>query len=94
MEFQIKAEFDERRLKVLLEKFRANVTRECDKSLADLIQNELLESDPPTPRASTYLRLAKWCRTNGNPYQDASVVARQISELLFGYVLDRRELGV
>ena len=86
--------FDRRELRNLLNKFRANCRRAGDGTLANLIQAELLESDAPTPQASTYKRLAKWCRTDGNPYQDAAPVAREISRLLFGCVLDRNKLGV
>jgi tellurite resistance protein len=90
----IAPDFDRMELGKLLGKFRANCRRLSDRTLADRIETELLKRKPSRPEASTYLRLAKWCRTDGNAYQEASTVAREISVLLFGRVLDRRELGV
>ncbi|MGH9858695.1 MAG: hypothetical protein ACRD5F_01595 [Candidatus Acidiferrales bacterium] len=92
--YMLNTNFDRKELRNLLHKFRANCRRSGDETLAKLIEAELLESDPPRPRFLTYKRLAKWCSTGGNPYQDAVPVAREISRLLFGCVLDRDQLGV
>jgi hypothetical protein len=37
-------------------------------------------------------KLARWCRTDGSPYQDAMPVAQQISRMLYGEVIDREVL--
>jgi hypothetical protein len=41
----------------------------------------------------TYRQLARWCKTSGI-YADGMEVARRISDLLFGTVLDRDAIGV
>lgn len=94
MDYPMKMDFDRGELQRLLAKFRANVRRTKDISVARKIEEELLKSDPPNPDPSTYRQLAKWCRTEGYPYQDAAPIAREISRLLFGCILDREKLGV
>ena len=39
-------------------------------------------------------QLAKWCKTENPLYWDGMEVARKISQLLFGCVLDRPQLRV
>jgi hypothetical protein len=39
-------------------------------------------------------QLAKWCKTDNPLYWDGMDVAQKISQVLFGTVLDRTQLGV
>ena len=68
--------------------------REKDRSLSQKLRQELLGSDPPYVKRETVLQLSKWCNTNNPLYGDGMDVARKISQLLFGCVLDRHELNV
>jgi hypothetical protein len=86
--------FDRQQLPPLLHEFRASARRAQDKSLATWLEEEVLNNDNPFVRRRTLLRLAKWCKTNGYPYQDGMLVARKISLLLFGRVLKREDFGV
>jgi len=90
----IRPEFDKRLLPPLLSEFRSSVRRTRDKSLATRLEEEVLQHPKPFVRRPTVLRLAKWCKTNGYPYQDGMGVARRISLLLFGHILKREEFGV
>jgi hypothetical protein len=90
---ELHPQFDRERLAALLVRFRHVVVREQDKSLANRLEEELLRGASPAIQAKTFLRLAKWCKTDGI-YQDGMGVAREISLLLFGCVLDREQLGV
>jgi hypothetical protein len=40
----------------------------------------------------TLKQLARWCKTDGI-YSEGMAVAREISRLLFGVVIDRHRLG-
>jgi hypothetical protein len=86
-------DFDKRKLISLLAQFRSVVYRECDIRLAEVLEEDLLARDTPRLRASTITRLAKWCKTDGI-YADGMVVAKKISLLVFGKILDRNALGV
>ncbi len=86
--------FDRNLLRSLLADFRAVVTRYKDKSLADHLEKELIHSDFPWITNRTLRQLAKWCNTDGHPYQSGMDVARKISNLLFGTIVDRAVLGV
>jgi hypothetical protein len=92
--FPLNPQFDRNQLQNLLARFRAAVCREQDKSLAARLENEFLVAQPPAVERDTFHRLAKWCNTDGNPYQHGMEVAKQISLLLFGQILDRKRIGV
>lgn len=92
--YPLTADFNRARLKTLLDTFRGVVRREIDKSLADRLTEELLERDPSRIERKTFERLAAWCNTENQVYWDGMDVAREISQLLFGKVLDRTSLGV
>jgi hypothetical protein len=85
--------FDRNVLIGLIGQFRSVIKRERDKRLAEALEEDLLSSDSPQMRHSTCARLAKWCKTGGI-YADGMLIAKQISLLLFGYVLDRDLFGV
>jgi Endonuclease NucS len=81
--------FDHSQLDQLLRAFSGAVRRQIDRSIADKLRRELLDSDPPFISAATMGQLAKWCNTNNPLYWDGMDIARKISQLLFGCVLDR-----
>ena len=83
-----------RELESLIANFEAAVKRAVDRSLSQKLRQELLQSDPPRMKYPTLLQLSKWCNTNTPLYWDGMDVARQISQLLFGCVVDRHKLGV
>lgn len=86
--------FDREALRRLLEQFAAATKRRQDNRLTkDLTQDLLSDGHPPHLRRGTVLRLAKWCKTDGI-YADAMIVAKEISRLLFGEVLNRDLLGI
>ncbi len=78
----------------LIREFESAGKRRIDSSLAVKLRNELLNSEPPYISISTTKQLAKWCDTKNPLYFDGMEVARKISELLFGRILDRSRLGV
>jgi hypothetical protein len=86
--------FDKPRLQKLIAEFESSAKRGIDRSLALKLRNELLESEPPYVSQPTVLQLAKWCQTNSPLYSDGMDVARRISQLLFGCVVDRHSLNV
>jgi hypothetical protein len=86
--------FDKPRLEKLIAEFESSAKRNIDRSLALKLRNELLESDTPYVSRPTVLQLARWCKTNSSLYWDGMDVARRISELLFGRVVDRDGLNV
>jgi hypothetical protein len=89
----LKQDIDEGKLKGLLDRFRSEVRRDIDRGLADEIEQQILDSELPAITRSTMKKLARWCKTNGHPYQDAMPIAQQISLLLYGTVLDRTLLN-
>jgi hypothetical protein len=91
---RLDAAFERRQLKSLLAEFHSAVKREKDRSLSQKLRKELLELDPPCLKRLTWLQLAKWCDTKNPLYWDGMDVARKISKLLFGLVLDRHQLNV
>jgi len=91
---QLNPQFDRDQLRTLLSRFHSAVCRNKDKSLAVRLEKELLSGQPPSIERETFHRLAKGCSTDGNPYQHGMEIARRISLLLFGQILDRRMLGV
>jgi hypothetical protein len=88
----LKLDFDRQRLASLLKEFRSAVKRGCDDRLAEMLEEDLLSRERPRIRTSTITRLAKWCKTDGI-YADGMEVAKEISMLIFGQVLDRNRLG-
>jgi hypothetical protein len=90
----LEANFDRKELERLLVSFELSVRRQQDRKLAQKLRQELLNSDPPYISAGTRGQLAKWCNTNSPLYWDGQDVARKISQLLFGRILDRAKLGV
>ena len=78
-------------LRPLLQQFRTSVHRTFpnDAGLADEIEEQLLKAGRGDLSEETEKKLARWCRTNGFPYQDAMPVAQRISLLLYGEVIDR-----
>jgi hypothetical protein len=90
----LNAEFDKNQLDELLRTFNAAVRRQIDRSIADKLRRELLDSNPPSISEGTIAQLAKWCKTDNPLYWDGMEVAQKISRLLFGIVLDRSQLGV
>ncbi len=94
MSYQITPQpFDPKRLDTLLRRFEINVRREIDVRLARELRHDLLETAPARLTRAPLLRLARWCDTEGGVYEDAMTVAREISVLLFGKVISRRELN-
>ena len=91
--YSLNPNFDTQELRRLLQDFRNLVKRERDVSLARNLELELLEQVTPTISRSTLMQLAKWCKTGGI-YSEGMDVARRMSQLLFGSILDRDALGV
>jgi hypothetical protein len=87
------SELRQKALISLLAQFRSAVKRGCDYKLARVLEEDFLAGDTPRVRTSTITRLAKWCKTDGI-YADGMNIARKISLLLFGQILDRDVLGV
>jgi len=88
--------FDRVELRSLMGKFESVVKREQDRSLARHLRRDFIDSDPSLHNRNTVRtieQLAKWCKTDGI-YSEGMEIARQISRLLFGEVLDREALGV
>jgi|GEM_PF-2211885 len=86
--------FTDAQLIELLHQFRAAVRRTSpnDAGLADEIEQQLIRNGKAELTSDTQKKLARWCRTEGSPYQDAMPVAQQISRLLYGEVIDREVL--
>ena len=92
--YKLNPDFDRTELDRLLRTFSGVVRRQIDRSIADKLRRELLDSKPPAISRDTMGQLAKWCKTDNPLYGDGMDVARRISMLLFGTVLDRTQLGV
>jgi hypothetical protein len=54
---------------------------------------QLIDTKPPVLTTSTLKELAKWCKTDGQ-YAEGGDIARKISLLLFGRLVDRDALRV
>jgi hypothetical protein len=85
--------YDEGEFRTLIARFLSSVKRKKDRRLADDLTQDLLSPSRSVLRRETLIRLARWCNTSGI-YGEGMVVARQISALLFGEVLDRTEYGL
>jgi hypothetical protein len=92
--YTLNVPFDEETLELLIADFESSVKRDIDRSLSQKLRQELLGSNAPYLKRSTLLQLSKWCNTNSPLYWDGMEVARKISQLLFGRVVDRHELNV
>jgi hypothetical protein len=86
--------FNKQQLESLIVDFEAAAKREIDRSLSQKLRQELLESESPSLKYPTLLQLAKWCNTKNPVYWDGMDVARKMSQLLFGCVVDRHTLNV
>lgn len=84
---------NESQLRALLDRFSRVVRRQIDKSLARKLAHELLDRTPPRIENATLRQLARWCKTNSPLYGEGMEVARELSQLLFGTIVDREELG-
>jgi hypothetical protein len=84
---------DKKRLESLIENFESAAKRRIDVSLAVNLRKELIDKDPPSLSRATVLQLARWCKTNNPVYWDGMEIAKEISKLLFGRVIDREALG-
>ena len=86
--------FTDAQLSELLQQFRTAVRRTSpnDAGLADEIEQQLIRNGKAELTAHTQKKLARWCRTDGPPYQGAMPVAQQISRMLYGEVIDREVL--
>lgn len=88
--------FNRGELLSLIGTFESVVKRQQDRSLARRLRRNFIDSNPSPHNKETVRtieQLAKWCKTDGI-YSEGMQVARQISRLLFGEVLDREALGV
>lgn len=92
--YTLDTSFNKRELESLIVDFEAAVKRGIDRSLPQKLRQELLESEPPSLEYPTLLQLAKWCNTKNPVYWDGMDVARKMSQLLFGCVVDRHRLNV
>jgi hypothetical protein len=91
--YTLELNFDKPRLEKLIAEFESSAKRTIDRSLAVKLRNQLLASDSPYVSRATALRLAKWCKTDSPLYWDGMDLARKISELLLGCVVDREKLN-
>jgi hypothetical protein len=92
--YMLNTDFNRDELEELLKIFESAVRRQQDRSLSQKLRRELLESGHPFVSSGATKQLAKWCNTNNPLYWDGMDVARKISQLLFGCVLDRVKLHV
>jgi hypothetical protein len=92
--YALKPNIEKSEVEQLIKRFESSVRRQIDRSLSQKLRQELLDSDPPYISRATTLQLAKWCNTNNPLYWDGMDVARKLSHLLFGCVLDRQKLRV
>ena len=92
--YTLNENFDKGQLDQLLRSFDSAVRRQIDRSISQKLRQELLDTNPASISRATMGQLAKWCKTGGPVYSDGVEVARKISQLLFGCILDRVKLGV
>lgn len=91
--YQLDPSFNRNNLAQLIAEFSSVVRRHIDKSLAENLKRELLDRNPPRISRGTIQQLARWCNTNSPVYWDGMEVAKKISNVLFGCVIDRNQLG-
>jgi hypothetical protein len=90
--YPLEKAFDKSKLQRLLRRFEDSVKRDIDRKLATELRVQVLEPPSPTLTKTTFERLARWCKTDGI-YGDGMDIAQRISELLFGRVLNRGNIG-
>lgn len=91
--YPLHGDFDRSTMRTLIARFTVVVKRRIDKSLAENLVRDLLEGENPNMTKKTFLQLARWCNTQNPLYWDGMDVAREISVVLFGRIVDRNELG-
>ncbi len=91
-DYEFNEDFDRARLADLLTRFEAAAKRRIDRGLAINLRRELIEPAAPMLTLGTVKQLARWCKTDGI-YSEGMIIARDISRLLFGVVIDRHRLG-
>ena len=91
-DYELREGFDRAKLSDLLARFESSAKRKIDRSLAANLRRELIEPHAPMLTVKTLKQLARWCKTDGI-YSEGMAVAREISRLLFGVVIDRHRLG-
>lgn len=91
--YVLNANFDREELRNNIDAFESSVKRQRDLSLARRLRVELLDSEMPNVSQTLMRQLSKWCKTDGI-YSEGMDVARRISRLLFGTIIDRSQLGV
>jgi endonuclease NucS-like protein len=84
---------DKAELEKLVVAFEGAVKRRIDLSLANHLRGEVLNLRNPAISKDTVLQLARWCNTTNPLYSDGMEIARKVSVLLFGNILDRDQLG-
>jgi len=84
--YKVKPDFDRDELKRLLTEFIK--TNKKAKSIARKIEMEILIRKNNQLKPDTLIQFSKWCSTNP-PYTGGQKVARKISKLLFGKIIDR-----
>jgi hypothetical protein len=92
-DLEILPSIDKKRLESLIGDFESVAKRRIDVSLAVNLRKEVIEKGSPSLSGATVLQLARWCKTNSPVYWDGMEIAKEISKLLFGRVLDREALG-
>ncbi len=92
-EYRLRPDINKKGLEQLVGEFEGAVKRRVDQSLPRKLRKEVLASTLPTLCLSTARQLARWCKTNGPVYSDGMIVAKKISETLFGLIIDRARLG-
>lgn len=93
-DYELNTAFNRQNLIELIKAFEGAVKRRSDVSLSTKLKRELVDSEAPIISKDTMQQLSKWCNTTNPLYFDGMEVARKISQLLFGRVLDRERLGV
>jgi hypothetical protein len=93
MPYELVENIDRTTLEKLLTRFRDAVKRDSDRGLADEIERQVLDSKYPRLTLPTLKKLARWCKTAGGLYEEGMLIAQEISEILFGKILDRSLLG-
>ena len=92
--YPLKQDLDKSQVEQLIVRFESAVRRQIDRSLSQKLRQELLGDHAPYISRATTRQLAKWCDTKNPVYRNGMDVARQLSQLLFGCVLDRQKLGI
>lgn len=81
--------YNREELQRLISEFVSRARRPGDDRLAIDLKRELLDRDGRSLPSDTFKRLGRWCHSATPVFREGAVVARQISMLLFGRVIDR-----